>query len=105
MDKLLKFEEVLLYSNKFSWADSLFLPVSKDWSISSYCAVLNMDDLEDDEELPQFALENNLIYALNMSDVQDMVKNAKEQRPELSVFELFDAFLYYYQNDAFMLFE
>jgi hypothetical protein len=40
--------------------------------------------LDDDEEVPQFALDNNLDCVLNIADIQDVVDNAKQQRPQCS---------------------
>ncbi|MEH7353856.1 hypothetical protein V7150_09780 [Neobacillus drentensis] len=102
MEKMIRLEEVLLNPNDYSWADSLFLPENKNWNIKSPAAVLNLDDLEEGEEAPQFALDNNLIFVLNIQEVQDIVENANQQREECSVNDLFDAFIFYYRNDAFI---
>lgn len=104
MSKLITFYEVLVDPNKFSWADSLFLPENKNWNLGSPTAVMNLDDLED-EEIPQFALENNLIFVLNISNVQDIIENARQQRNDCSINDLLEAYLYYYRNDAFISFD
>ena len=61
MEKLLKLANVLICADDYPWDDSLFLPKDKDWELDTLCAVLNMDDLEDEEDVPQFAAKNNLI--------------------------------------------
>lgn len=109
MECLIKLRNVLANAVDLDWREYLFLPKDKNWSIDSICSLINWDDLEDDEladdeETPQFAIDNNLIYALNMATVQDIVDNAKQQRPMCSESDLFEAFLYYYKNDAFIEF-
>jgi hypothetical protein len=103
MEKLLKLRDILVHTNDYSWDDSLFLPEDKHWTLNSPCAVLNMDDLEDDEDVPQFAATNKLIYVLGIQDVQDIANNAREQNPNCSAKNLFNAFLYYYKHDAFIV--
>jgi myosin-crossreactive antigen len=76
--------------------------MDKNWNLNSDCAVLNSDDLETDEEDPKFALENGLIYALGIHDVQDIVINAKEQNLNCTGEDLLQAFLFYYNIDAFI---
>lgn len=43
--------------------------------------------------------------ALRLADVEDIVANARAQKPAASEAELLEAFLYYYDNDAFITFE
>jgi hypothetical protein len=102
MENLIEFHKVLLNIENHLWSDSLFLPSNKQWSLESLCYVYDLDDLEDDEEVPKFALENKLIYVISISELQDIVSNALQQNPLCSENELFEAFLYYYKNDAFI---
>jgi len=104
MESLIELRNVLLDEADLSWEDSVFLPKDKNWSLNSKCYLFNLDNLEDNEETPQFAIDNNLIYVLSVADIQDIVDNAKQQRPQCSVSDLFEAFLYYYRNDAFITF-
>jgi hypothetical protein len=104
MENLMEFRDILNNASSLSWKDSLFLPNDKNWSLDTTCYLFDLDDLEDDEEIPQYAIENNLMYVLSISDIQDIVDNAKQQRPQCSELELFQAFLYYYKNDAFISF-
>lgn len=41
-------------------------------------------------------------YALGISALQDVVGNAKQQRPGCSLSDLMKAFLFYHRNDAFI---
>jgi hypothetical protein len=104
MRELIELRNILLNPFEFNWEDSLFLSRSEDWTLSSKCYLFNLDDLEDDEELPKFALENDFKYMFSIADVQDIVNNAQQQLIVCSEKNLLDAFYYYYKNDAFISF-
>jgi hypothetical protein len=105
MDKLIRLRDVLINVEEFEWRDALFVKRDEEWTLDSKCAVLDPDDVEDDaDEEPRFAIDNNLKYALNMQEVRGILKNAYEQKSNCNEDDLFKAFLYYYDNDAFMLF-
>lgn len=106
MNKILKLRNVLLYSEKFEWSDALFLIRDSMWTLNSECTVLDPDDVEDDaDEEPKFAAENNMKYALSMQDLQSIVDNAYQQNPNCTENDLLQAFLYYYDHDAFITFD
>ena len=102
MEKMVELKDVLVNAQNYSWDDSLFLSEDRNWTLDSKCAVLNMDDLEDDEEVPKFATDNKLMYVLGIQDIQDIVNNAREQKAQIQDIELFEAFMYYFKNDAFI---
>ena len=105
MDKLIKLSDVLLNVEGFEWNDALFVVRDENLVLDSKCAVLDPDDVEDDaDEEPRFAIDNNLKYALNMQEIRGVLKNAYEQKSSCTKNDLLEAFLYYYDNDAFMLF-
>lgn len=62
--------------------------------------------LEEEDEpeagYPQFAKDNDLQRVLVVRDIQGIVENAKQQRPDVDANTLFDAFKYYFDNDAFV---
>lgn len=103
MEGLISLRDLLVDVEKYSWKDSLFFSKEGEWSLDSNCAVLNMDDLEDDEEIPPFAFDNNLRYVLTIQEVQDVVKNIRLQNEDCSEEDLIKALLYYYKNDAFIV--
>lgn len=106
MDKVIKFRDVLLNNKEFKWSDAVFLIRGEEWTLDSKCAVLDPDDVEDDaDDEPRFAIENNLQYALSIQDIQSIVDNANQQRLYCTEIDLLTAFLYYYDNDAFIEFE
>lgn len=89
---------------KFEWTDALFLPEDETWSLDTQGAVIDPDDVEDDtDEVPEFAKENNLMYALDIQTIKGIIKNAYEQKTDCTDKDLIEAFLYYYDSDAFMV--
>jgi hypothetical protein len=100
----MKLKNILNNASSLSWKDSLFLSDDENWSLDSLCYLFDLDDLDEDEEIPKYAFDNNLMYVLGISDIQDIVDNAKQQVSQCSDSDLFKAFLYYYKNDAFISF-
>ena len=90
-----------------SW---LYLPMEKPWSLDSKCLVLESEEVPPEEEdkpnagIPQIAISMGMIQIMPITTVQDIIINAKEQSKTLSEKDFFEAFLYYYDNDAFMAF-
>lgn len=103
IDQVIKLRDVLRAPEEFSWADSLFV-AKQAWELDSDCAVLNLDDIADDEDEPIFAMEHGLAYALSVADVQDVVRNATAQKPECSIEDRLAALIYYREHDAFIEF-
>jgi hypothetical protein len=105
MEKIIRLRDVLANIDIFEWRDALFIVRGEEWRLDSKCAVLDPDDVENEEdEEPRFAIDNNLKYALSMQEVRGILKNAYEQNSNCTVEDLLKAFLYYYDNDAFILF-
>lgn len=101
MNSLCRLGEVLENPEKYSAKTHLFLPMDEDWNEHTRCAVLNWYD----DKRPQFAEEHGLEHALDMYAVQGIVLNARQQRSLPSLRMLLDAFLFYYDNDAFIDFD
>lgn len=101
LENLITLSKLLESPNDFPWNEAVYLPSDKNWSLASSVAVWSPDDTEDGED-PDIARTNGLTYALGMSSCQDIVANAKEQKPKCTLDELFDAFMFYYKNDAFI---
>ncbi|AJY62585.1 DUF7716 domain-containing protein [Burkholderia glumae] len=96
--------DVLTNVSEFAWDHALFMPHGVDWVPSTTCAILDPDDFENEAnpERPQFAVEHSLHYALGVQVVQGIVENARLQRPDATVSDLVDAFIFYYDNDAYV---
>ncbi|MEH7513356.1 hypothetical protein V7146_11605 [Gottfriedia acidiceleris] len=84
MKNLVELRDLLINTSDFQWNDSLFLPNGEKWDLNSSCYLFDIDELDDNEEIPNFAVENNYCYVLNVADIQDIVVNVKQQRAECS---------------------
>jgi len=96
--------DVLSAAESLPWDHALFLAADRNWTLDSVSMVLSTRDCGS-EEVPEPAAANGLIYALNVAQVQDIVCNARQQRPDCSTEDLLEAFLYYHKYDAFLVFE
>ncbi|MBV8859490.1 MAG: hypothetical protein JOZ02_21340 [Acidobacteria bacterium] len=99
MDDLTTLGDVLKHSSSYAPKAHLFLPPDEVWGAGTKCAVLSLEDSHNDE--PQFAKQHGLAYALDMYSVQGVVTNLLGQDQNPSVELLVEAFLFYYDNDAF----
>lgn len=94
---------VLRNIEKYEWSDAIFLPENEVWEKETLCLILDPDDVEDDsDEAPKDALDKGLMYALDIQTVEDIVNNYKKNHGKVDDDGLFAAFLYYYDNDAFI---
>lgn len=88
----------------------VFLGRGVDWDSDSEALVLELEEvspeneLDDDAGIPQFALDRQLAPKLAIADVQDIVLNARQQRPNATRAELLAAFKFYMAHDAFIEF-
>lgn len=96
-----KLVDVLRNIESFEWSKALFLPEDEIWGNDTKCMILDPNDVEDDE-VPQTALENGLCYALDVQLIQAIVQNISEQKKDFTDEDLLEAFLYYYDNDAYI---
>ncbi len=104
-EELMTLGRLLQDAAKLPWNHAVYLPAKGKWDESTECLVLDPNDLPDDvQEAPRAAKERGFRYALGVSAVQDIVANAREQRPEAAVSLLVRAFLFYYDHDAFIEF-
>ena len=98
-----KLSFILKNIEKFKWSDALFLPEDEVWEKDTEGMVLDPDDVEDDDDdVPREAKEKHLMYALNIQTIQLIVKNLEQQNHHYSEGDLMEAFLYYYNNDAYI---
>lgn len=104
------FKEILLKITDHSVRAWVYLPADKNWDIDSPCAVLESEEVppeledEPDAGVPEIAKLNDLMQVLPVSTVQDIVANAKVQKPDATINDLFMAFKFYFQHDAFYKF-
>lgn len=98
-----KLSFILKNIKEFRWSDALFLPKDEIWGKNSEGMVLDPDDVEDEEDdVPREAKEKHLMYALGIQTIQSIVSNLEQQKHDISEDDLVEAFLYYYDNDAYI---
>jgi hypothetical protein len=95
---------VLREADSLDGTHALYLPFSEVWTEATPCAVLDPGGGEGPEDAPPFARQYGLGYALGISAVQDIVSNARLQRPGVDTRDLVTAFLFYHEHDAFIAF-
>ncbi len=104
--ELVTIREVLSNAENLKWSDALFLSDAEEWTLDSRGIIWDPDDVESDEaEVPEIAERNGLYCSMNISTIQEIVENAKQQAGNCSVEILFEAFLYYWDQDAFLSLE
>ena len=98
-----KLSYILENINGFKWSDALFLPEEEVWELDTEGLIWDPDDVEDEsDEVPKAAMDLGLIHALSIQNIQDIVYNAKQQKESASADDLLEAYLYYYDNDAYI---
>ena len=95
---------VLENIDKFKWSDALFLPEDEEWNKDTEGMVLDPDDVEEDDDIPKEAKERKLMYALSIQTIKSIIQNISQQKSEISEEELVEAYLFYYDNDAYINF-
>jgi len=100
-------QAALLTDEKHS-ADWLFLSKTEPWALDSAAIIKATEEVppeeEDDESAgyPREVLERGFVATLPMTTVEDVVANARQQLATISAEQLLEAFLFYYDNDAFI---
>ena len=102
--RLQKLSKVLIMMDELPWKHALYLAGSFPWTENTLCAVLDPNETDDPDEVPDFAKQNELKYALSVHEVQGIVANAKQQLGKVAMPRLIEAFNFYYKNDAFIEF-
>lgn len=98
-------KEALINAPNLLWSDSLFLPDTLTWELETKVVICDSDDVEsEDDEIPQIAKEMGLPLSIGIQDIQQVIDNARQQVEDYSIEQLFEVFLYYYDNDAFIEF-
>jgi hypothetical protein len=76
--------------------------VDEVWQLGTRCTVQLSGD---EESTPDGPRQSEFRYAVEMSVVQDIVANAEGQLRRANPSQLLQAFLFYYDHDAFIDFE
>ncbi|CAI2160475.1 Uncharacterised protein [Serratia fonticola] len=102
----LKLAEVLDNPEGIDWRHALYLPSNKEtWNINVLALVMDPDDVDSDEPDadPEEVKKMGYMYVLTMQDVNSVVENIREQKNIISSEELYEALMFYYRNDAFIV--
>jgi len=91
------FQEVF----KYSFVGFLYLSFDDVWNLDSSCIVLR--DLDNDKH-PEEQSPDGLEYVMGIDTLTMIIENAKEQKQGLSDEEVLEAFLFYFDNSAYIKF-
>jgi hypothetical protein len=91
---------VLQHVDAMNPSHCLYLSFEQRWTVDSDCLVLATSDIDG---TPDAAVENGMEYVIGLDAVQDAIVNAAQQVPVLTAQQRFDAFVFYYDNDAFLV--
>lgn len=86
--------------NECHWEDFLYAEARPPWTVETRCAVLERAPYSD--EWPEAARALSLVPVLQVADVRSVVRNAQQQRPDVSVEDLVRALTFYFQKDAYI---
>ena len=85
----------------------LFLPNDERWTLDSSAALLELNAVppgtenEKEVETPELAKSHQLKRVLLGADIEGIIDNARQQKPNVNLNEIFSAILYYYEHDAY----
>jgi hypothetical protein len=104
------FSDVLTRIFEMSGKAWVYLPRKRPWGLECESDIFESvevpPELEDipDAGIPDQAKLRGLMPVLPVATMQEIVFNAKAQRPHATQGDLFDAFAFYYEHDAFIEF-
>jgi hypothetical protein len=102
LSEMMTLREILSNVKSLPWNQSLYLPSDRNWTLESIVLVWDQDDIDQDEPIPLCAAKLNLVYGIGISSLQDIESNLAQQKSSYSIENLFNAFLYFMENDAFV---
>ncbi|MFP1762735.1 hypothetical protein [Lonsdalea quercina] len=97
--------EVLRDAGNIDWSLALYLPTDvSSWSLDSLAMIEDPDDVDSDDldEDPDVVKDAGYRYVMGIQSVQGIVNNANLQKNNVLDEDLFKAFIYYFENDAFI---
>ncbi|KWA69531.1 hypothetical protein WL28_17740 [Burkholderia ubonensis] len=80
----------------------LYLPPTP-WTLDTVGAFAPDTTDPDEDTVPDIAKQPGWRITLDSATIEDIVINAHEQVDDPGILQLFDAFVYYVENDAFIL--
>lgn len=97
--------EVLRDAGNIDWRLALYLPKDvSSWSLDSLVMVEDPDDVDSDDpdEDPEVVKDAGYRYVMGIQSIQGIVNNANLQNNNVLDEGFFKAFIYYFENDAFI---
>lgn len=97
--------EVLRDAGNIDWRLALYLPKDvSSWSLDSVVMVEDPDDVDSDypDEDPDVVKDAGYRYVMGIQSIQGIVNNANLQKNNALDEDFFKAFIYYFENDAFI---
>lgn len=75
------------------------------WGIDAEIILADPDDFDDydDDDDPVEISNIGYRYVLLLPDLDDIISNLKDQKGMVTVQEIYEAFIFYYRNDAFIV--
>jgi hypothetical protein len=93
---------VLRQADAYPAGFALFMPMDEEWAEETSSVIEDVDSINDPDSGVIELEGQNFEYALEMSVVQSIVRNALAQRSAADDRTLLLAFLHYYDHDAFI---
>lgn len=100
--------QVIQTADNIDCEHSLYLPFDQKWGLETKALTVLLDssgggpEETEDDHPPEAAIREGLARAIGMDAVQDVVANLRQQMNEPTPVQLLEAFLFYYDNDAFI---
>ncbi|NVJ11099.1 hypothetical protein HUW63_38680 [Myxococcus sp. AM001] len=96
------FSNVLMNTETLDWREALYLPKDKSlWGNSCEAIIANPDDYDNDDN-PVELSNIGYRYVLLCDDLTSIVSNIREQGVTPDEGLIYDAFIYYLENDALL---
>ena len=98
-------KDILTNINDLDWKSAIFSKEKYPFQLTTEIYLASEEEM--DKEDPNIIKVEGvvLLYILGTAIAQDIVENAQQQKPNVTVEELIKAFNYYYKNDAFIEFD
>lgn len=104
MNQLVSIRDILQKKDVYDgW---LYLPL-KPWNLDTQGVFVKSDknaDPSSDDHIPEIVKKSNWKVTLDSEGIEDIISNAEDQLSSPTIENLFEAFLFYMENDAFIEF-
>ncbi|WP_407404112.1 hypothetical protein [Chryseobacterium sp.] len=75
---------------------------SKDWNLETIGIFVD-DEFGEEEEKTEQLLANGWVETLDSVMIEDVIYHAKEQKEKVTTEELLEAFIYFIDNDSYLI--